>query len=59
MNPFRGVAILPAALCLVVYAFLFRPRMSRWGATDEEVRRTLPGDELENTNAAPIASSGD
>lgn len=29
-----------------VYALAVRPRISRWGATDEEVRKPLPGDEL-------------
>jgi hypothetical protein len=29
-----------------VYALVVRPRISRWGATDDEVRRALPGDEL-------------
>jgi hypothetical protein len=29
-----------------VYAVIVRPRISRWGATDDEVRRGLPGDEL-------------
>jgi VIT1/CCC1 family predicted Fe2+/Mn2+ transporter len=28
------------------YAALVRPRISRWGATDEETTKTLPGDEL-------------
>jgi hypothetical protein len=27
---------------------VIRPRISRWGATDREVRRALPGDELES-----------
>jgi hypothetical protein len=31
------------------YALVVRPRIDRWGATDEEVRRRLPGDELEST----------
>ena len=31
------------------YAGFVRPRISRWGATDEEVTRTLPGDELPAT----------
>lgn len=31
---------------LVVYHFLFRPRMLRWGATREEANRVLPGDEV-------------
>ena len=29
-----------------VYAILVRPRIGRWGATDEEVTKALPGDEL-------------
>ena len=28
------------------YAVIVRPRINRWGATDEEVRSRLPGDEL-------------
>jgi hypothetical protein len=28
------------------YAIAIRPRMIRWGATDDEVARTLPGDDL-------------
>lgn len=31
-----------------VYGLVVRPRISRWGATDEEVRRVLPGDELDS-----------
>jgi hypothetical protein len=31
-----------------VYGLLVRPRISRWGATDDEARRALPGDELES-----------
>jgi len=31
-----------------VYGLIVRPRNRRWGATDEEVRRALPGDELES-----------
>jgi hypothetical protein len=31
---------------LGAYILLFRPWQHRWGATDEEVKRTLPGDEL-------------
>jgi hypothetical protein len=30
------------------YAAAVRPRISRWGATDEEVAKALPGDELES-----------
>jgi hypothetical protein len=32
-----------------VYAALVRPRISRWGATDVEVTKVLPGDELPAT----------
>ena len=37
-------ALLIAALGLLgVYAFAVRPRLLRWGATDEEVKRPYPG----------------
>jgi hypothetical protein len=35
-----------AAMGSTVYGLIVRPRISRWGATDDEVLRTLPGDEL-------------
>jgi hypothetical protein len=31
-----------------VYDLIVRPRISRWGATDDEVGKVLPGDELES-----------
>ncbi len=31
---------------LFAYLFFFRPWQRRWGATNEEVTRALPGDEL-------------
>lgn len=34
------------AAALGGYILLFRPWQHRWGATDEEVKRSLPGDEL-------------
>jgi hypothetical protein len=34
------------ALGLFAYYLLFRPWQRRWGATDEELQRTYPGDEL-------------
>ena len=37
-----------AAVSGSMYAFLVRPRLGRWGATEDEVRRRLPGDELES-----------
>jgi hypothetical protein len=35
-----------AAAALTAYAFLIRPWHLRWGATDEEVKMPLPGDEF-------------
>jgi hypothetical protein len=35
-----------AAVVLTVYALVVRPRMLRWGATDDELRRAMPGDEI-------------
>lgn len=40
----RGLAI-SGAVALWMYILVFRPWQHRWGATDEEVRRTLPGDD--------------
>jgi hypothetical protein len=31
----------------VLYAFAVRPRMNRWGATEEELAKTLPGDTVD------------
>ena len=31
---------------IVLYVFVVRPRTVRWGATDEEVTRPLPGDRV-------------
>jgi hypothetical protein len=41
-----GVAIGLAGLLLLAYRSVGRPWHARWGATDEEVARALPGDEL-------------
>lgn len=35
-----------SGVALFAYVFFFRPWQRRWGATDEEVARILPGDEL-------------
>jgi hypothetical protein len=40
-----------------VYTTLVRPRVSRWGATDEEVTRALPGDDLPATNGSRPVST--
>ncbi len=44
-------------LSSLVYAVAVRPRMLRWGATDEEVRRPYPGQELipDGTRSATMA----
>jgi hypothetical protein len=41
----RSVAGLAAA-ATAVYLVAGRPRLRRWGATDDEIQRALPGDEL-------------
>ena len=40
-----GVAVALAGL-VAVYIGVYRPRQLRWGATDEEVARAMPGDEI-------------
>jgi len=46
-----------AATVAVVYAFLVRPRLMRWGASEEEVTGPYPGAELvpEGSRAATMA----
>jgi hypothetical protein len=39
-------AAILVSLAAGAYAFIFRPRMLRWGATDEEVRWPYPGVEV-------------
>jgi hypothetical protein len=40
-----------------VYGLIVRPRISRWGATDEEVQRSLPGDDLDSPHGyRPIST---
>jgi hypothetical protein len=43
--PLAG-AVLPLAAAAVVYGSLVRPRLLRWGATDAEVTRRWPGDDM-------------
>jgi hypothetical protein len=45
-----GVSI--AALTIGTYVVLLGPWQRRWGASDEELRRSLPGDELLRRDAA-------
>jgi hypothetical protein len=44
----RRVTVVPlvALGSIVLYVFVVRPRTMRWGATDEEVARPLPGDRV-------------
>lgn len=35
-----------ASMSAAIYALVLRPRLRRWGATDEEVRQPYPGDKL-------------
>lgn len=44
----RAGALVGATAGACAYWFCVRPRISRWGATDEEVVKRLPGDELES-----------
>jgi hypothetical protein len=45
-RPRTTAAALAAGAALVGYATLVRPRILRWGASDEEVAKRLPGDEV-------------
>ncbi|MBI3979863.1 MAG: hypothetical protein HY331_16935 [Chloroflexi bacterium] len=40
-----GKLAVGGAIALAAYLLAIRPRQLRWGATDEEVHRALPGDE--------------
>lgn len=42
------VGLAAASAAVATYGSVLRPRINRWGATDEEVNKTLPGDELES-----------
>lgn len=44
----RIVLLAAVAASLTLYGVVAQPRMSRWGATDEEVDKLLPGDEIDN-----------
>ena len=41
-----GVGVAALAGLVAVYVGVFRSRQLRWGATDEEVAREMPGDEI-------------
>jgi hypothetical protein len=48
LGPWVGLAVGVgiAAVVLVLYRFVVQPWQHRWGATDQEVRRAMPGDEV-------------
>jgi hypothetical protein len=48
LGPWAGLAVGVgiAATLLVTYRFAVQPWQHRWGATDEELRRVMPGDEV-------------
>jgi hypothetical protein len=45
-RPRTAAAVLAAGAALVGYATLVRPRILRWGASDQEAAERLPGDEV-------------
>jgi hypothetical protein len=60
----EGLGALAIPFC-VLFSPLLRPWYSKWGATDEEVKKSLPGDEqvanpnMENTRAITINAPAD
>ena len=47
MNPSTSFVLASTLLVLVlVYLKLFRPWQLRWGATDDEIERSMPGDDI-------------
>ncbi len=42
-----GRLVLALDIFLAGYLLIYRPRQLRWGATDEEVARAMPGDEIQ------------
>jgi hypothetical protein len=46
------VGVATALAVMAAYVLLVGPRLRRWGATDAEVARTMPGDELLPSHAA-------
>lgn len=45
LSRWAGLGVLGAAV-IAIYTWVFRPWHLRWGATSNEVNRSLPGDEL-------------
>ena len=48
----RWAVVVAMGLLVSAYHLVFRPRQLNWGATDEEIQRRLPGDDI-----VPTASS--
>jgi hypothetical protein len=44
--PGLAIGLVMAASTVVTYVRLIGPRLGRWGATDDEVARPMPGDHL-------------
>lgn len=53
LGAWRGflVALALLAVEVVVYFGFFGPRLARWGATDEEARQPMPGDDIAGPKA--------
>ena len=46
MQPFILIIGSVLFILMLFYLLLFRPWQLRWGATDDEIRRSMPGDEI-------------
>lgn len=46
-----AIPVAAGAGAIALYALAVRPRIDRWGATEEEARGPLPGDEIARTSA--------
>lgn len=46
MQPFAFVITSILIVLVPVYLALFRPWQLRWGATDNEIKRPMPGDDV-------------
>jgi hypothetical protein len=42
-----GRLLLALGIALAMYLLIYRPQQLRWGATDEEVARAMPGDQIQ------------
>jgi fatty acid desaturase len=54
-----AIGLLGALAVLVAYRLFVQPWQHRWGAADQEVHRSMPGDDLipDAASPAPTASS--